>query len=269
MPGLTTRVYECSVTGVSEVNRLLSAKSRNGTVFQDVSYVLPWISANGSGYDCVPQTKDKCLILATPERGERGRMAFVIGFQVPPSRQYEGLELGDRRRLPPGSMAMRAVAEDGNVAEVVCSSGGTVLVSSNETCRTLYSPVDNSVSTLFDNFELLGPGGHVRWRRDERSVSYRAEYRTNTTMHDERVAESRPDDLIVNVNIGGPQDDPLDVTVTSAVGGRPALRVRVDTNGEAWIEGESLNLIGRAAVNIDAPTLTIRGRAVLAQEDPI
>lgn len=268
MPGLLTKVYECSVTGVSEADRLLSAKSRT-TVFQDISYVLPYISANGSGYDCVPQTGDKCLVLATEARGSRGRMAFVIGFQVPPSRQYEGLELGGRRRLPPGSMAIRAVTEDGNVAEVVCSSGGTVLVSSNETCRTLYSPVDNSVSTLFENFMLTGPGGHVRWRRDGQSVTYDAEYRTNTTLADERTAEQRDNDMIVRVRIGGAQNDPLDIDVTKEFGGRSLFRFRVDTNGEAWIEGESLNIIGRVSVNIDAPNLIVRGRPVLAQEDPI
>lgn len=264
MPGLPVQVYECQVTGVREDDRVLDAISRNGTTFKRTSYLLPWISANGSGIDVVPKTGDQCLVLATQASPtDSGRMAFVIGFKVPTNPLYAGQELGERLAgYPQGSVILRARAEDGNEAHVVLNAGGSLLMGANETCRTLYSPVDSSVITLFDNWVLKGPGGYVRWRREPGSgaVSYEAEHRT--------LVDPEQSAMRTHVRVGGEGEDPVEVTVHDG-GPNPFLRVRVDASGEAWIEGESLNLIGRASINIDAPNLTIKKRPVLGQKDPI
>lgn len=261
MPGLNVRVYECYVQTVHENDRLLDAVSLNGTRFRRVSYLLPWISAAGSGIDVVPRTGDQCLILASP--AGPGRMVFVIGFKVPTSPKSAGQELGGRLAgLPQGSVALRCLAEDGNSAHVILLPGGTLMLGANDMCRTLYSPVDNSIISIFNNWELKGPGGFVKWLRNEGEdeVSYEAQYRTHV---------GGDEGSIVDVRVGGDGEDPVEVVVTPAGGKHQSLRISVSADGEAFIEGESINIHGRANVDIDAPNITIKGRQVLGQGDPI
>jgi hypothetical protein len=274
MPGLNVKVYDCWVTGVRERDRLVDVKSRSGVVFEACSYLLPWISSVGTGIDVIPKTGDKCLVLATdPQSGTRGRMAFVIGFEVPTSFEYEGVQLGGRNAgLPQGSIALRTGLDGDDSGYLLMTPGGTILVSANETCQTLYSPVDSSVLTIFDNWQLRGPGGSVEWFRDPGSdaVSYRAKYATNVALAQTEDDGQSPGELLVDVRIGGEGDDPLDIQVTPVPGAdTPQFRLRVSPEGEAFIEGESINIIGRAAVTIDAANLTIKGRQVLGQGDPI
>jgi len=272
MPGLSVRLYECYVEGVSAIDRVIDAKSRNGTLFKGVSYLLPWISANGAGIDLVPTTGDQCLILASDRNVDNvlgppspnsagGRLTVCIGFKIPVSASSQGLELGGRvPELPPGSMAIRTLSEDGNGGTLILTRGGSALIGANDQCRTLYSPIDSSIIHLFNNWKLIGPGGYVQWRREKGSdvVNYDAQYRVGTDS----------DSLAVNVHIGGDGDNPLDI-VCGPPGGNPYLRVRVDANGEAHIEGESLNITGRAGVDIDGAQVRIKGRQVLGQGDPI
>lgn len=275
MPGLRTRIYECHVTGVHELDRVIDARSRSGRVFKQIGYLLPWISANGSGIDIVPKTGDQCLVLATPEapRGRQGppaareksaSFAVCIGFKVPVSVNSQGLELGERlSSLPQGSMGLRTLSEDGNEALLLLTRGGTALIAANSGCRTLYSPVDSSIIHLFNNWEMNGPGGHVKWMRREGSdvVKYEAQYRVGT---------AEDTGVRVDVRVGGEgEDDPVDIVVGTPDHQYPYLRVRVDANGEAHVEGESINITGRANVNIDAPQVMIKNRQVLDQGDPI
>ena len=275
MPGLSTRIYECEVRGVNENDRTVNALSANGTHFKNVTYVLPWISLRGSGLDCVPQNGDKCLILASGEhmQGRRGapkanqsfkgRMAYVMGFVLPPTPNAAGLYLGDRiPDLPQGSIALRTISEDGNDARVLITRGGTVVLQSNEACKTVYSPIDNSITHIFDNWEMKGPGGFVRWTREdgESEVKYEAQY---------RVGASEEEGQQVNVRIGGDADTPIEISVGEPTYERPYLRVTVNAQGEANIEGEIINITGRVAVNIDGADMRIKGRQVLDQQDPI
>lgn len=265
MPGRPVRIYECEVTGVRAQDRLLDARSRKGAVFERASYLLPWINADGNGIDLVPKTGDMCMILASdpePRQKDSGRMVMVIGFKVPVNPYVAGQELGKRDPdLPQGSISFRVRSEDGNEAHLILNAGGSLLLGANKTCRTLYSPIDDSITTLFHKWKLSGPGGYVRWERERGSseVRYEAEYRVDTS-EDVGVMRAR-------VNIG-PGDNPLDITVEDG-GEFPYLRVRVDSNGEAWVEGESVNIIGRASLRLDAPNMTIKKRAVLDQGDPI
>ena len=274
MPGLNVKVYDCWVTGVRELDRVVDVKSRNGTIFEACSYLLPWISSVGAGIDVIPKTGDKCIVLASdPQERSSGRMAFVIGFELPFSSQYQGFQLGGRRaELPQGSIVLRSGLDGDESGYLVMTPGGTIVVSANETCRTVYSPVDSSVITLFNNWQLRGPGGYVEWFREPGSdaVSYHAKYATNVCLAQTEDEGQSPGELLVDVRIGGEGDDPLDIQVTPVPNSEtPQFRVRVTADGEAYIEGESINIIGRAAVNIDAANLTIKGRQVLGQGDPI
>ena len=276
MPGLPVEIYECQVRGVHEDDRVIDAVSRTGALFQGVSYLLPWISADGSGIDFVPKVGDQCLILASavpranprgapfPGQVERGRYVICIGFKLPVTKGAAGLCLGGRLAgLPQGSMGFRAVSEDGNEALLLLTRGGTAIIGANEGCRTLYSPVDSSIIHIFNNWELNGPGGHIKWTRvsGQGHVQYEAEYRT------EAIAEQSA--MRVNVNIGVDDANPVDVTVSTGPGARPYLRVRVSSSGEAFIEGEIINIVGRAGVNIDGAEVKIKNRQVLGQGDPI
>jgi hypothetical protein len=268
MPGLNVKVYECHVTGVRENDRVVDVRSRNGTVFKQVSYLLPWISSKGSGIDVIPKTGDQCMVLASSQmagKANKGGMAMVIGFKIPTSPEYAGIELGGRMiDMPQGSIVIRALADSGDEAHLILSSGGSLLIGANDACRTLYSPVDSSIIHVFNNWEMIGPGGYVKWLREEASdaVSYEAEYRT--------LVDPEQSALRVKVRIGGEGDDPVDVVVgADDTGENPFLRVRVTADGEAFIEGESINIIGRAGVTIDGSNVTIKGRQVLGQGDPI
>jgi hypothetical protein len=271
MPGLHVRLYECQVTGVHENDRVLDAQSRSGRSFRQTSYLLPWISANGSGIDLIPKTGDHCLILATPQPTHNrlgkdlpGSFSVCIGFKVPMG-LGGGQEQGGRlQNLPQGSMGFRVVAESGNEALLLLTRGGTAIIGAGGTCRTLYSPIDKSIIHLFDNWELSGPGGFVKWTREKGKgdVRYHAQYRTKVEGAEFTV------DIAIDNGGGLQSPDPVSLTVHRD-GGRPYLRVRVDVNGEAHIEGESINIFGRAGVNIDGAEVKIKNRQVLAQGDPI
>lgn len=271
MPGLRVRLYECQVTGVHENDRVLDAQSRIGRSFRQVSYLLPWISANGSGIDLIPKSGDHCIILATPQpvhnrlsKNLPGSFSVCIGFKLPVGMDG-GLEQGGRfQNLPQGSMGFRIMAEGGNEAILLLTRGGTAIIGAGGTCRTLYSPIDKSIIHLFENWELNGPGGFVKWTRQKgkNDVHYQARYQTKV-----RDAEFTVD--VVIDNAGGLQSpDPVSVTVHRD-GGRPYLQVRVDADGEAHIEGESIHILGRAGVTIDGAQVKIKNRQVLAQGDPI
>lgn len=275
MPGLSTRIYECEVRGVNENSRTVNALSQNGTYFKNVTYMLPWISLRGSGIDCVPQSGDKCLILATGEQvhGRRGaakasqvfkgRMAYVIGFVLPATPNAQGLYLGGRMPdLPQGSIVFRTISEDGNEAMLLLARGGTAVLQANGQCKTAYSPLDNSISHIFNHWEMKGPGGFVKWTRDdgESSVRYEAQY---------RVGASEEEGQQVNVRIGGDTDTPVEISVSEPTYANPYLKVTVDSQGQARIEGEFIDIFGRAGVNIDGADVRIKNRQVLGQGDPI
>jgi len=264
MPGLNVKIYECYVTGVHANDRILDANSKGGTVFRGASYLLPWISMNGSGIDCIPKTGDNCIILSTtPSNDSQGRLSFCIGFKLPASEAYNGLELGQRiEGLPQGSMGFRAVAEDGNEALVLLTRGGTAVIGANGVCRTLYSPVDSSVITIFNNWELSGPGGFVKWMRDAGNevVEYRSQYRVST---------AEEEGVRVDIRVGGADADPVNINIGMPNSDQPFLQVLVDKDGKAWLKGESINIVGRAGVTIDGAEVKIKNRQVLGQGDPI
>lgn len=267
MPGLPVGIYECYVKAVHEDDRVIDVVSRGGATFSRVSYLLPWISANGSGLDLVPKTGDKCVVLASPRprKASSGRYVICIGFKLPVTPNAPGQELGERiQGLPAGSMGFRSVTEDGNEALLLLTRGGTAIIGANTGCRTLYSPVDSSVIHLFNNWEMTGPGGFVKWTRQagESAVVYEAEYRTE--VESEQSGPQR-----VHIKIDGAEGDPVAVTVHAGDTERPYLRVRVSSDGEAFIEGEQININGRAGVNIDGAEIKIKGRQVLSQGDPI
>lgn len=264
MPGVPVRLYECTVLGVSAKDRVMTARSRNGADFRNISYMLPYMNLLGGGIDFVPKSGDKCLVLSTPmEAGPlKSRLAVCIGFEMPVNPQSGGLQLGGRDTdLTPGSVGIHAKGEDGSDAYVLCLAGGTLVMGSGNACSTLYSPIDNSVMHVFDNWHMLGSGGHVRWTRDGSSVSYQSEYRTEV---DEESQATK-----VNVRIGGDGDDPLEIVVGQGALDPPPLRIAVGADGEVTIEGQVINIRGDKSVDIDGGQVTIKGKQVLGEKDPI
>lgn len=266
MPGLAVRVYECFVTGVRPLDRVIDAKSRGGVDFRNVSYLLPYINLLGGGIDCVPQSGDRCLILSSdvdPNNVHRSRFTFCIGFALPVTPTAGGLELGGRiTDLPPGSTAISAVGEDGSDARVICYQGGTVFLGSGLSASTLYSPIDKSITHVFDNWQMFGPGGQVTWSREsgESAVRYEAEYRVDA--EDEEATK-------VNVKIGSDESLPLEISVSQGALDPPPLRISVNSNGEAFIEAQSLSIFGDKTVDIDGGQVVIKGKQVLSESDPL
>lgn len=272
MPGRRVRIYECAITGVSPVDRTIDAHSRNGTTFKQVSYLMPYANLMGSGLDVVPRSGDKCLILATdvndqPSMAYRGRLAYCIGFEVPVRQGAAGLRLGGRDPdFTEGTVALRAVGEDGTDARVVCHAGGTVVIGSGKAARTVYSPINNTIASLFDNLELHSSGGTVKWLREPGTddVSFEAELRTKA------VGDTSAVRLRVKVGV---EEDPVVIESSPDPGAEassaPFFRIAVTEGGEVNITGNVLNFSAAAAIDIDAPTVTIKGKPVLGEKDPI
>ena len=269
MPGQQPRLYECSVLSVRAKDRVLDAQSsRSGTRFTNVSYLLPYINSGGSGFDMVPRVGSQCLILATDRAGfgARGRFSVVIGFKSPVTKGA-GLELGGRLAdLTEGSLAMRTLDEEGNEAKVICFHGGTVLIGSGDSARTVYSPINSTIAHLFNNWEMTGPGGFVNWVREVGGddVIYDAEFRVK--------ADPDTPGMRVRVRIGTTGNDPVVLEVARDSGVKPEhppLRLRVNAAGETFVEGDVINIIGLSGVSIDAPNVVIKGRSVLSEKDPI
>lgn len=264
MPGRPTKIYECEVLSVDVGGRLVDVMSvYTGQKFMGIAYATPYLGATGGGMDFIPRPGDRCLVLSTEQQstGSGGRWAACIGF-------LNGFASSPsiRQSMTDGSVSIRSVDEQGNDAYVVCHTGGTVLIGSGGTARTIYSPINSTIAHLFDNLESRSSGGHFLWNRDVGSGDVRldAEYRTKA---DPEEAGAR-----VRVQVGMDEENPVVVEVVntkSSDAGRPAFRMRVSADGQVWLEGESINIIGRAAVTIDAPTLNIKNRPVLTSGDPI
>jgi len=262
--GRQPRMFECEVLAVNAAARSLDARGISSSrKFPGASYILPYVNSLGGGIDFVPKTGDRCLVMATDQGGPAaGSLALVVGFET-------GFVSGIGGRMPDlteGSVCLRSVDEEGNDAHVVAYAGGTLLLGSGRAARTVYSPLDSSIVSLFDNFELRGSGGHVLWNRASGSekVTLDAEYRTM----------SRPESpgLRLRVRLGMDDANPLQIEAVndqSSDSSTPPFRLRVTSQGEVYLEGESVNVIGRAAVTIDAPTVNIKGKPVLAEKDPI
>lgn len=258
MPGSAPRIYECRVQAVRSQDRVLDAISVRGRVFKDLSYLLPYISAMGSGLDCVPNVGDTCLVLAT----DNG-LQVAIGFRVSLADGGEGKELGARvNPLPEGSMALRAVGEDGSDARVICYRGGTAVIGSGALAVSVYTPM-GFIQHLFDNWTQEGPGGHVKWTREPgtASVQYHAEYRVGV--------DAKEPGFRVNVDIAN-GDVPVRVKVTRQPDDpRPALDVSVDRDGVAHVSANILDVRALARIELTAPNLIINGRRVRPVQEPI
>jgi hypothetical protein len=264
MPGRQPRIFECEVISVLADDRVIDARSFvGGTRFNGISYLMPYINSLGSGLDMVPRSGDRCLVLATDvQRLSQGRFAICIGFET----GFNPGIGGRRGDLTEGSVCLRSVDEEGNDAHVICFAGGTVLIGSGQAARTVYSPIGSTIAHLFDNYEARGSGGHFLWNRDPGSDKIRldVEYRTRSSPTDTGMR--------VRVKVGVDPENPVFVEMVnedSADSETPPFRFRLSSSGEAWLEGESINIIGRAGVTIDAPTVNIKGKPVLAEKDPI
>lgn len=249
MPGSVPRIYECRVQAVRSRDRVLDAMSVRGRQFKDLSYLLPYINALGSGFDCVPNVGDTCIVMAADSGLE-----VVIGFRVPLVDGGNGQELGGRiDPLPEGSAALRAVGEDGSDARVICYRGGTVVVGSGSLAVSVYTPL-GFIQHLFDNWQLTGPGGFVKWTRQPgtNKVAYSAQYRVRV---DEKDAGFRVDVAIgegetpVSVAVMRQQDDP-----------RPALKISVDNQGVAHLDANVLEVNAFARLECKSPNLILNGR---------
>lgn len=264
MTAVSVKLYECTVDRVQPQSRVLDCTSRKGRQFREITYLLPYISAQGSGIDAVPRERDSCLVLAEDSPSD---YAFCIGFQVPLTlnQQYpEALRLGDRQvDLGRGAMAIRAVGDDGSEAKLICYQGGSVLVGSGKQALTLYTPIDNGIINLFNNWELIGPGGFVKWTREEGSseVKYEAEYRTGV--------DEDGDSFRVNIGIGV-GDDPVSMSVSRGPSDqRPPLTVRVTQDGLVRFEGTCMEFEALGRIEMKAPNIVLNGRRVLARDDHI
>ncbi len=258
MPGSAVRIYECRVDDVSENDKTLDATSIRGRKFKGASWLLPYIDASGSGFDCTPKVGSHCIIL-----GAENGLALVAGFRISMADGGDGRELANRiKDLRQGSQVMRAVGEDGSDARVVCYRGGTVLIGSGSLAVTLYTAL-GSIQHIFNSFTMAGPGGSVSWTREDGSdkVEYAAHYRVNVKEDDPgfRVdVKIKDGDVPVLVRVTREKDDP-----------RPALELSVDKDGIAHWKGNILQVDALASFVVNAPNVIINGRRVRQIPDPL
>lgn len=260
MPGLMAKVYECRVQSVQAGARTLDCISRAGRKFVKISYLLPYMNKLGSGYDFLPSVGDQCLVIGG---GDPGGLEVVVGFSQPfvagageSSARLTGQEFG------PGSQMMRAMAEDGAEARIICYRGGTVLVGSGHLAVTLYTAL-GVIKNLFDNWILEGPGGKVSWTRESGAevVEYNAEYRVPVN--------GDADGFRVKVHIGT-GDVPVSVEVSRRVDDAiPAFTIAIAADGSAKIHGNVLTIEALATLRLKAANILINDRIVLPQTDPI
>lgn len=229
-----------------------------GRQFLDLSYLLPYINAMGSGVDCVPNVGDTCLVLAADSG-----LQVVIGFRVSLADGGDGQELGGRiNPLPEGSTAIRAVGEDGSDARVICYRGGTVVVGSGALATSVYTAL-GFIQHLFDNWTQEGPGGFVKWTRAKgtNKVAYHSEHRVNV--------DAKDPGFRVNVDIED-GDVPVRVRVTRAQeDAHPTLDVSVDKDGRAEITGNVITVDAFATLELRAPNLILNGRRVRPIQEPL
>ena len=159
-------------------------------------------------------------------------------------------------------MALRAVAEDGSDARVICYRGGTVVVGSGSLAVTVYTPL-GFIQHLFDNWTMEGPGGSVKWTRAQGTskVEYHAEYRVNVdpTTPGFRVKVDIADgDVPVSVSVLRSELDPL-----------PPLTISVDKDGIARIKANILEIDAFARLELTSNSLILNGRRVQPILEPI
>lgn len=252
MPEASARVYECYVRRCYPKQFTVDVQSRQGRNFKRVSYLLPYIRLTGTGINFVPELGAECLVV----EGAHG-LQLVLGFRMPFS-----AEQSDREDLPPGSIDLCVVSEDGVPARVQLVKGGTVLVQSKNGCRTLYSPSDSSIVHVFSSWEMRGPNGHVLWRRKpgEQHATYEAEYRTKSSRDEPgwRVKIEINDETPMRIRVDRGDDDPA-----------PPVDIAVRSDGavEAVVNRLALRVLGE--LDIIGSDFKVNKRAILPQGDPI
>ena len=157
---------------------------------------------------------------------------------------------------------IRVSSENGTPARVCLIPGGTVLIQSKKSCRTLYSPADRSIIHVFSTWEMHGAAGHVKWRREvgKEEATYEAEYRTKTN----------PDEPGFRVRINMSDDQPLSLVVDRGdADGSPPLDFKVNKDGQVKAVLNSLDLRVLGELKVNGSDFKVNGRAILPQGDPL
>jgi hypothetical protein len=253
MPGTAARVYECYVRKCDAKAFTVDVQSRQGRNFPRVSYLLPYIRLSGTGINFVPELGAECLVI----EGDGG-LCVVVGFRMPFS-----VDQNERDDLPAGTIDIRVSDEKGTPARVCLIPGGTLLIQSKKSCRTLYSPADRSIVHVFSTWEMHGAAGHVLWRREvgEESASYEAEYRTKTN----------PDEPGFRMRITMSNEKPLSLILDRGESGDliPPIDLQVGKNGQVDAKFGSLNVEVQGSLRVNGSDFKLNERALLPQGDPI
>lgn len=230
----------------------LNAQTRSGRNFKRVSYLLPYMNISGTGMHFVPEEGAEVLIVTNDEG-----IQVCVGFRMPFS-----VNQNEREDVPQGSFNVAVIGEDGSVGRIKLLKGGTLLVQAKKSCRTLYSPADSSIIHLFSSWEMEGPAGFVRWKREigKSRATYEAEYRTKTNK----------DDPGFRLRIRMNEDQPLSVCVDRGDSDQaPPIDLRVMGDGLVDVRLGSLKLRVLGELDVVASDFKINKRAVLPQGDAI
>lgn len=249
MPDSPARVYECYVESFDQKAKTLNARSRRGKRFRKVSYLFPYINLSGTGIHFVPEEGAECLII----QGADG-LELVLGFRMPFS-----VDQGDREEFPAGSMGLRSVSEDETDSRVMLMKGGTILLESKKSCRTLYSPAHSSIQHIFSTWEMSTPMGFVKWERKigEEHATYKAEYNTNVF---KRAGFS--------TSIEMSDAHPLHIKVEGP-GGFKAFEIKVNPDFSTDVFFASVRFKSLGAFHQQGADMQINLRPVLPYGDPI
>jgi len=233
------QIFECSVKSVDSDSRVLNCTSLGGRDFYQVSWLLPWLSNNGGGFDAIPKQGDRCIVASD------GQRTYVLGFA-----QNLISTSPTRESLEEGGIGFKIQNEDGSYAKLLLNNGGAVVLQANGVLNSFWNPIDSSVIHHFFNMEQITPGGFIKWRYNDQtgSVTYEAQYKNSATASEA---------LEVKIRFDETPKDQVHITLKKLQNEKSKrLQIRMDQSGAFMISSDvSIVLESKGMIWIKAPII--------------
>ena len=238
------QLFECSVKSVDTDKRILSCTSINGRDFQQISWLLPWLSSKGGGIDIVPTRGDRCLVASD------GQRTYVLGFCQNTISTEE-----HRESIDEGSIGFKIQNEDGSYAKILLNNGGAIIIQANGMLSSFWNPIDNSVIHHFFSMETICPGGYIKWRYNDQTgaVTYEAQYKNSAI--DTEATE-------IKISFDQTENNEFDIILKQLRNNKSRrLHIRADKSGSFMIEADvSIVIRSKGILILDAPIIRVNNR---------
>ena len=122
--------------------------------------------AEGDESTSIPRTNATCFVFFVCGQ------AFIWGFLSPTT--SKNAPAGNiKQKANAGDKILQTIAEN----QIIMRSGGEIEIKATDSCQTIYSPDQHTISTQCRNYEFHLDGGYETWKSETGETLYKQEFR--------------------------------------------------------------------------------------------